>query len=259
MACKILRNNTNISHGPEHDLESLFYVFMWICTTQAGPSSLSRKDLCDAETPLLKWNDPSLEFTHVADFKLAKCGIAHVFESDILKHYHNYFEDLKGCSRQLRELFFPPNGRETKPTHEDVLNIFHQTLEALSKGVPKVTPSDDTYHSAPHEGEEILTLDVEGWDRGDEWGTAPKVGIKVLNDSQKCSKMNVEDEDNEGYSGDDNNNDDYDDNGNEAIGTLKCKRGDVFNDVIQEGSQGEPRRRYTNIRLGSKKAISLGP
>jgi hypothetical protein len=130
MACAILREPTATHHGPEHDMESLFYVFLWICTHYAGPDNMIRTDVpLDDKIPLLKWCDPDATFLDIADSKVAKCAYANIFEKYILSYFHDYFEDLKECARQLRTLFFADN--QKKATHEDMLKIFYSTLQTL--------------------------------------------------------------------------------------------------------------------------------
>ena len=256
--CDILRDHTKVVHGSEHDLESLFYVLIWICTNQAGPNGLPRTDLqFDKDIPVLNWIDPARSYRQVAQEKVGQCAVSKIFESDILSFYHGYFEDLKECSRQLRVLFF--NNMEKKATHDEMLVIFQDSLANLPEEPVVVTPIDEhpalffqpiTTKSTPTS---LKSVDEDEYEDEDE-------DVDV----DKRSEGEAEDSDGEPVEGnvDDKDIDEYpvysDDDKENVFGIprtntlahhvgvrdapiLKRKRDDAYAEVRAEGSSRRPR------------------
>ena len=193
MAIAILRNHTKVVHGPEHDLESLFYIFLWICINYAGPHGEVRKDFpSKQEIPVLKWIDPEKSFRDIAEAKLGQCSYPSVFRTDILSFFHGYFEDLKECSKQLRTLFF--TDLEKRVTHDEVLAIFQDTLKKLSEEHPN-TPTDKhlvlPLPSSPHQTQSSLEAMYKDVDKPeDEQGDEDKP-----DDDQPEDEEEIEDDD----------------------------------------------------------------
>jgi hypothetical protein len=138
MASELLRGNNNVVHRPEHDLESIFYLLLWICTHQAGPG-LPRDDL-QKDFPIFKWVDPQKSFSDIADSKLTQCLSIKIFESDLLDKFHPYFEDLKPCCRDLRALFFA-NYDMRVVTYDAMISFLQIALDRLpDEHMSPVTP-----------------------------------------------------------------------------------------------------------------------
>jgi hypothetical protein len=97
-------------HGSEHDLESLFYILIWICTNQAGPHGLPRMDLqFDKDIPVLDWIVPARSYRQVAQDEVGQCAFSKIFVSDILLFYHGYFEDMQ---QRTTRAFFQQYGKK---------------------------------------------------------------------------------------------------------------------------------------------------
>ncbi|KZT22979.1 hypothetical protein NEOLEDRAFT_1137056 [Neolentinus lepideus HHB14362 ss-1] len=123
MAVDLLRGWGNVQHKPEWDLESLLYVTIWICIFYDGPNNMAR-NLAVKGTPLAAWTQG--EFLTISSCKVGSMG----YNWDItVGWFSEYFEDLKPCISEWRDLFFdkPASHR----THAVVLSILDKTYDQL--------------------------------------------------------------------------------------------------------------------------------
>lgn len=131
MAVEVLLEGKNVTHLPSHDLESLFYVLVFICTNLGGPDTpRSLEDLLEfTSLPIAAWFVPETSFEGLATNKL---GIAHAFEKRIADRFAPYFADIKPCVMELFRAMYP-NGPQIKSalTHDRMIEIFNETLEKL--------------------------------------------------------------------------------------------------------------------------------
>jgi hypothetical protein len=131
MAIKLLLEGTAVTHRPFHDLKSLFYVLVFICTNLEGPST--PRLLADLMTftslPLAGWFTAGASLESLGTNKL---GLAHAFEKHIVGCFILYFTDLKPY---VMDLFYAMylNSLQVKSTltHDDMIKIFTETLEKL--------------------------------------------------------------------------------------------------------------------------------
>jgi hypothetical protein len=133
MAYEILQKGSQIAHRASHDLESLFYVLIWICVNYTGPRGAMRKDwdvMRDA-APLGRWLNPWKDFLEVADTKLGQFTYANQFESQILPLFSDYFGNLKQCCLDLRGIFYPAQGPGPDVKHQEMLSILQRALDRL--------------------------------------------------------------------------------------------------------------------------------
>ena len=114
MALEImLSNGKKFCHDIRHDLESIFYVLIWVCSHMEGPE-IERSD--PHSLPVREWctmNDNLrrlglIKLSHIADF-----------EDSILKHFTPYWKDFKPYARKLMDAFWPtsfqkPNSMTSK-------------------------------------------------------------------------------------------------------------------------------------------------
>lgn len=144
MAIDILEAKAKTVHGYQHDVESLFYVLIWICTMQNGPCG----ELRDAGTFKYKrsvlsvWNGglhcATVPFEVVAMAKSRSMGDPDKFKDDVLDCFAAYFEPVKECLEKMREILFPK-----KVTNEDV-NLVQRTLNDRS-GETRLKPDIVTF------------------------------------------------------------------------------------------------------------------
>ncbi|KDR76379.1 hypothetical protein GALMADRAFT_140084 [Galerina marginata CBS 339.88] len=117
-------------HEPRHDLESFFYVLLWICWNYAGPKNTGRRNFDIMATGVRDWiYSDDFEETGTAKFeKMTASGAA--FKRGSLKLFAPYFEDLKVCVTKLRDLIFHDYG-EQDISHQGVIDILKETLKTL--------------------------------------------------------------------------------------------------------------------------------
>ena len=60
MAVEILLNGENVPHHPTHNLESIFYMLIWICTMYEGPRNQERVFRNKDHLPIFLWYNNTL-------------------------------------------------------------------------------------------------------------------------------------------------------------------------------------------------------
>lgn len=126
MAIDILERGHTCVHEPKHDLESVFYVLIWICVLYDGPNDSERQKFSIFDTDLKSWlvGDSSKD---ISSNKYAMLTKLHRFKSEILDLFTPYFEDLKPCISALRDALFST----TPITHEIMIDILKKTFDTL--------------------------------------------------------------------------------------------------------------------------------
>lgn len=118
MAIDVLQGDTSKPHGYYHDLESLFYVLIWICITQKEPNGLARteSEFNFKKSPLWDWynlndNDDETEpsLMQIGSAKLGQMGLEWAFTRRIISSLPDYFKPLSKLLLALRSIFFRQN------------------------------------------------------------------------------------------------------------------------------------------------------
>jgi hypothetical protein len=120
-------------HKPEHDLESLFYVLVWICSLYTGPGKPREglDKLSHELLPVLDWADSQRSFQQIADLKKGHVLQSEDFQERVLQYYSEYFRPLKQCCENLRQLFFP--SRDPAVDHKQFIIVLQEALKTLPK------------------------------------------------------------------------------------------------------------------------------
>ncbi|KAF8219208.1 hypothetical protein L208DRAFT_1225458, partial [Tricholoma matsutake] len=87
-------------HASHRDLESLFFVLIYICTNLSGPGAIqTQEELCQfSSIPLSSWFQTSNSLHAIGTAKLgAMCEL----DLLILRFFAPYFKDLKECVEKL--------------------------------------------------------------------------------------------------------------------------------------------------------------
>ncbi|KAG9228313.1 serine/threonine-protein kinase Sgk2 [Amylocarpus encephaloides] len=103
MAIEVLEGK---GHTYRHDLESFFYVFVWICIRYGHESIVGQKPnkLLRPKTNILRgWYTGT--YTEIAETKYGKMS-QYLFER-IIAEFTPKFENLKRLARELRSILFP--------------------------------------------------------------------------------------------------------------------------------------------------------
>ena len=130
-------NSTPITNTKQHDLESLFYVFVWICSLYAAPGIVRDLDKNSASNSviILKWNEvkDSREIGEIKRSHLSYGG------NKLAACFTPYFASLRGCCIQLLDAIFPKTSEAcidcraslSPVTHEQIITIFKTALEQV--------------------------------------------------------------------------------------------------------------------------------
>lgn len=102
MALEImLKDGKTFFHDIHHDLESIFYVLIWVCCLMDGPEVecsdpffLLVREWCNMDLKLHKLG--LIKLSHLANF-----------EGSILDNFMTYWHDFKPFMRQLKSAFWP--------------------------------------------------------------------------------------------------------------------------------------------------------
>ena len=139
MAVQILQAGAKTPHRSTHDLESIFYMLVWICTMYMGPRDQERVFQRLEHTPLLSWCQHSTGgLSGIGDVKLGHCSTQEPFIDRILNNFTAYFDDLKPCCLQLRELFFASPRADVK--HDEMRDVLQKALNELNPELPPKNP-----------------------------------------------------------------------------------------------------------------------
>lgn len=165
MALEMLAQDP-VTHTYHHDLESFFYVFLWICTFYSKPGvEIGAKDA--KEKPMYYWNDRGKESSskevHMKSYQR--------FERKILDNFAEYFEDFKGLAKELYEAVFPACGSQSTVTHKSFISILEVGIKKLElKPEEQVSspPSPESeievpYHVGFAKRMIEISLPTEGW------------------------------------------------------------------------------------------------
>jgi hypothetical protein len=166
MAVELLLSTTDdetTPHSEKHDLESFFYVLLYICTLYEGPGKL-RSDInrSDSNHPFGDWINEAPSWHAIAAYRIA------AFDSDAMKtrvliHVHPYFNPLipmlinfcnavfttytlPGSSARMRDLCQPYS------THQGILDVLRSAYDTLPDddlpgGPPTQDPPTYTIHT----------------------------------------------------------------------------------------------------------------
>ena len=139
MAIEILFEGAKVPQCITHDLESLFYVLIWICTMYKEPWNHERVFHKEEHLPLFSWYDNTSGRLDInADTKSRHCGTLATFTMRILNHFAPYFDDLKECCLGLWSLFF--SEPRVDISHDEMHDIHQKTLNGLSLETPAENP-----------------------------------------------------------------------------------------------------------------------
>ena len=134
--------SSKFTHLPKHDLESLFYVLLTICTYTTGPGCL--------RSPIPNITEPSIclnEWWDTCDrHRLAreKGVLLDSFEYYILDHLPSYWEDFHPVLCGLRAAIWPKKDPVlTQPnvaTHDGFMEVLTKAMEQYRIAEEEVYP-----------------------------------------------------------------------------------------------------------------------
>ena len=131
MALEVLRAEGAFSHHPRHDLESFFYVLLFICMKYKGPGTKRTNANLEAfqSFGIQDWFTWDSTFKQLADSKVSQ--MTH-FDCAFMTKFNPYFEDLKDCLTSMyNTIFATKNFWENTADHPAVLRILQETYNKL--------------------------------------------------------------------------------------------------------------------------------
>ena len=114
-------------HSAADDLESFFYVLLFLCLEYSGPGRRRDWDIC--KTDLRHWIKG--DFRTISQTKSSDVISAVRFRSTVLENIPPYFQDLGTCLDDLRRYIFLESELSRRPANHDG---FIKILEARSQG-----------------------------------------------------------------------------------------------------------------------------
>ena len=152
MAWQILTNE-GCEHSTIHDLESFYYVLLYICIMYAGPDHKPKPG-----------NPPSFMHDFIYSNSatvvgMVKFGMLHQtnegFRLMVLDNFPPYFDDLKECINELRLLLAPKvtKGAEDsgkyKVTHQQMIDILLRYADTTSESESETEEEIESQPSSP--------------------------------------------------------------------------------------------------------------
>jgi len=138
----LLAKNKEVEHKIEHDLESLFYVLLYICTMYEGPGNRNSGDRTEFEHPFGDWIDETTSWKLIATARMAAFLHPTLAHDKVFKHVHAYFAPLLPLLHALCNTIFTINRNvdgityqrspdEPCGTHEAILGVLEATFDML--------------------------------------------------------------------------------------------------------------------------------
>ncbi|KAK3491616.1 kinase-like domain-containing protein [Neurospora crassa] len=107
MAIEVLRN---MDHTYRHDLESFFYVLLWVCARQSWSNGVSGKDEQTPDKSFLdRWGNGHLE--HIALNKKHDMASRDLFE-ELMNQFPKSLDPVKPLCFRIRKILFAPYDRK---------------------------------------------------------------------------------------------------------------------------------------------------
>lgn len=182
MAIDILLWGQTCLHESKHDLESVFYVLIWLCVIYDGPNDSERKGFSVHHTELRNWLEGD-NAKSIGRQKYTMMMNPNSFKLELLPLFSPYFDDLKPCVSALREAIILS---VTPITHDAMIDILREAYDSLPE-VEDVAPKN-VYGTSKRK----LGSIYEDEDPEDEGGTGEIDGTVEKLGDKKSQKRLVE-------------------------------------------------------------------
>ena len=135
MAIEVMEN---VGHTYRHDLESFFYVLLWMCARQSWSNGLAGGDEQAPNKNLLDRWEKGNDFSEIARNKKGDILLRVMFE-DILSQFPESFKVLKPLCHRIRKILFGLEGGMFLGTPEGDLDQFYRPIiEAYNEAIDKL-------------------------------------------------------------------------------------------------------------------------
>ncbi|THG98135.1 hypothetical protein EW026_g3990 [Hermanssonia centrifuga] len=122
---------TNPKHTSGHDLESIFWILIWICINFGGPNNQARDVNTNSRNP--------------ANFRAPGNKVGILFSKQkiegMVSDIDKYFADMGDLILQFRDVLFPIREIQRRwagspASHDDVLTLLQEFLEKVEEPAP---------------------------------------------------------------------------------------------------------------------------
>lgn len=133
---------SDFTHKPEHDLESLFYVILHLCTYTAGPALL-RSHIPGSQEQSICLNEWSNLFDR---HQLVRCKASQLdlFQDFVLERLPSYWDDFHPVLLGLRNILWgkesPILSQSNIATHDGFLRVLMEAREKFRDSNEEVRP-----------------------------------------------------------------------------------------------------------------------
>lgn len=149
MSTQLLFQNSSVQHSEKHDLESIFYVLLYICTMCQGPGKRwNGGDRGNVYHPFGEWIDEETRWHGIALFRMGQFSDADLTRKEVWKHITPYFAPLIPLLENFCDVIFrvvEVEGRKQRclsspcGSHTAVLRILNDAFIKLPDTEPDVT------------------------------------------------------------------------------------------------------------------------
>ena len=128
MAIEALLGIDEFVHKPQHDLESILYIILYICTFVQGPGL--PLDIPHVSLPIRSW----LNNNESRDIGYCKLALLECYDIAILPHFTPYWHDLTPFVEALIIACFPLKARlPNNLRYEQALRILEKAYDAVEE------------------------------------------------------------------------------------------------------------------------------
>jgi hypothetical protein len=125
----LLGDKSTFTHKPHHDLESILYVILFICTFTKGPD-LMRTEFAATNIPFHDWSTTKdlRELGHLKIYHMTSV------ESSIISKFTPYWDDFVPFVRDLiKTCFCGMPALRNSLTHQNMLEILHRAHSVVQE------------------------------------------------------------------------------------------------------------------------------
>jgi hypothetical protein len=138
----LISDKKGFEHLPRHDLESILYVILFICTFTIGPSQ-PRPDFKTTEKLKMKAWFTTETITTIGSRKMLDMSQP---ERSIIPGFTPYWKDFAPFALELLNLCFPPTYSSALPnklTYGGMLAILDRACNTVKESCPEMPEDDD--------------------------------------------------------------------------------------------------------------------
>lgn len=140
------KEDCEVVHEVADDLESFFYVFMWICVLHSGPNGAVCTPPENNTSIVQGWGEAAMTTGGLTHAFNAKCAFVHAPNKIIDEQFTPYFQNLTYLAKEWRALVKVEDDRraglnQAEPlTHQRIINLLHRYADP-SPSLPQMRPS----------------------------------------------------------------------------------------------------------------------